>query len=128
MQQTYRRTPISHCGFNKVALQLYSNHTSAWVFSCKFAAYLQNTFLWEHSLNGCFWINNIHRSKLYHWHAHLQKTFLQLLLLKVCETFIFRQSKKLCSILWSIWVFFAFLEKRRSNRYCLWEVNLVFHT
>ena len=24
------------------------NHTSTWVFSCKFAAYFQNTFLWEH--------------------------------------------------------------------------------
>ena len=27
-----------------VALQLYWNRTSAWVFSCKFAAYFQNTF------------------------------------------------------------------------------------
>ena len=39
------------CDFNKVALQLYRNHTSAWVFSCKFAAYFQNTFslgqLWK---------------------------------------------------------------------------------
>ena len=26
-----------------VALQLYWNHTSAWVFSCKFAAYFQKT-------------------------------------------------------------------------------------
>ena len=32
------------CDFNKVALQLYWNRTSAWVFSCKFAAYFQNTF------------------------------------------------------------------------------------
>ena len=30
--------------FNKVALQLYWNHTSAWVFSCKFVAFFQNTF------------------------------------------------------------------------------------
>ena len=29
-------------------MQLYWNHTSAWVFSCKFAAYFQNTFSWEH--------------------------------------------------------------------------------
>ena len=28
------------CDFNKVAKQLYWNHTSTWVFSCKFAAYL----------------------------------------------------------------------------------------
>ena len=36
------------CDFNKVALQLYRNHTSAWVFSCNFAAYFQNTFSQEH--------------------------------------------------------------------------------
>ena len=30
-------------------------------------------------------------------------------------------------MLWSVWVFFAFLGKRRSNRYCLWEENLLFH-
>ena len=29
--------------FNKVALQLYRNRTSAWMFSCKFATYFQNT-------------------------------------------------------------------------------------
>ena len=31
------------CDFNKIA-----NHTSAGVFSCKFAAYFQNTFSNEH--------------------------------------------------------------------------------
>ena len=45
MQQIYRRTPTPKCDFNKVANHLYYNHTSAWLFSCKFAAYLQNTFL-----------------------------------------------------------------------------------
>ena len=35
---------MSKCGFNKVGKELYWNHTSAWVFSCKFAAYFQNTF------------------------------------------------------------------------------------
>ena len=44
MQQTYRRTPMPKCGFSKVALQLYWYHISAWVFSCQFAAYFQNTF------------------------------------------------------------------------------------
>ena len=34
--------------FNKVAKQLYLNHTSAWVFCCKFAACFQNTFSYEH--------------------------------------------------------------------------------
>ena len=33
--------------FIKVALQLYWNHTSAWVFSYNFATYLQNTFFQE---------------------------------------------------------------------------------
>ena len=50
MQQIYRRTLVPKCSFNKVAKQLYwkqlySNHTSAWVFSCKFAAYLLSVFL-----------------------------------------------------------------------------------
>ena len=32
--------------------------------------------------------------------------------------------KNLC-LLWSVWVFFAFLETRRPNNYCLWEVNSI---
>ena len=48
MQQIYRRKPAPKCDFNKVALQLYWNHTSTWVFSCKFAAYFRNTFSQEH--------------------------------------------------------------------------------
>ena len=36
------------CNFNKAALQIYWNRTSAWVFSCKFAAHFQNTFSQEH--------------------------------------------------------------------------------
>ena len=43
MQQLYRRTPMPKSDFNKVALQLYRNRTSAWMFSCKFATYFQNT-------------------------------------------------------------------------------------
>ena len=39
---------MSKCDFNKVAKQLYWNCTSVWVFSCKFGAYFQNTFLQEH--------------------------------------------------------------------------------
>ena len=45
------------CDFNKVAKQLYWNHTSAWVFSCNFGACFQNTFLKNTSggllLNRC---------------------------------------------------------------------------
>ena len=57
--------------------------------------------------------NKKHRRKLYPWYTQLGKTFLQLLLFK---TFLFRQSEKVSSILWSVWVFFAFLEKRKPNR------------
>ena len=48
MPQIYRRTPMPKCTFNKVAKQPYWNRTLAWVFSCKFAAYFQNTFSQEH--------------------------------------------------------------------------------
>ena len=34
MQQIYRKTSMQKCGFNKVALQIYWNHTSKWVFFC----------------------------------------------------------------------------------------------
>ena len=44
MQQIYRRKPIPKCDFNKVALQLYSNPSSVWVLSCKFAACFPHTF------------------------------------------------------------------------------------
>ena len=43
MQQIYRRTPMLKCDFN---------HTLTWVFSCKFAAYFQNIFFWEHLLRA----------------------------------------------------------------------------
>ena len=48
MQQIYRRTPMPKCDFNKVALQVYWNHTLAWVLSSKFATYFQSTFSFEH--------------------------------------------------------------------------------
>ena len=44
MQQINRRTPMPKCDFKKVAKQIYWNRASAWVFSCKFAAYLPNNF------------------------------------------------------------------------------------
>ena len=34
MQQIYRRTPMPKGDFQKVVLQIYWNHTSAWMFSC----------------------------------------------------------------------------------------------
>ena len=42
MQQIYKRTHMPKCDFNKVGKQGCS---SAWMFSCKFAAYFQNAFL-----------------------------------------------------------------------------------
>ena len=45
MQQTYRKTAMPKCDFKK---QLYWNYLSAWMFSCKFAAYFQNIFSSEH--------------------------------------------------------------------------------
>ena len=48
MQQINRRTPMSKYNFNEVSLQLYWNRTLAWMFSCKFTAYYQNTFLQVH--------------------------------------------------------------------------------
>ena len=44
VQQIYRRTPMPKCDFNKVPKQFYWNHTSVWVFSCKFAAYFRTPF------------------------------------------------------------------------------------
>ena len=45
-EQIYRGNTHIKVWFQyKVAFQLYWNHTSAWVFSCKFAAYFQTTFL-----------------------------------------------------------------------------------
>ena len=45
---------MPQCNFNKVAKQLYSNHTSAWVFSCKFAAYFRKHLFLRTPLQGCF--------------------------------------------------------------------------
>ena len=47
MQQIYRRTSMTKCDLNKFAKQIYWNHTSAWMISCKFTVYFQNTFYEE---------------------------------------------------------------------------------
>ena len=46
------------CDFNKFAKKFYWNPTSACVFSCKFAAYFQNTFSEEHLLLAASEDNN----------------------------------------------------------------------
>ena len=55
-------------------------------------------------------IKNIHRSKFYQWHTHWRKGFLESLLSKACGSFLFRQSEKTSGILWSVWVFYTYLE------------------
>ena len=45
---SYRRTLMPKCDFSKVAMQLSWNHILACVLSCKFIAYFQNTFSYEH--------------------------------------------------------------------------------
>ena len=39
MQQIYRKTSIPKCDFNKVTLQFYWNHTSAWVLGMGMAIF-----------------------------------------------------------------------------------------
>ena len=58
-----------------------------------------------------------------------EKKVIELSLLKVCGTFLFRQMKKTRDMLWSVRVFFALLEvsktmeyynsMERRNKYCL---------
>ena len=72
MQQTSGRTPMPKCDFNKVAKQLYRqlywNPISAWVFSCKFAAYSQNTFSLKH-----LWVAaSTNSTKLGLWNMRIQ--------------------------------------------------------
>ena len=45
---------MPRCDFNKVALQLYGNYTSAWLLSCKFALYFQNSFSEKHLWRAAF--------------------------------------------------------------------------
>ena len=54
-----------------------------------------------------------------------KKDLLQLLLLKVCMSFRFGQIKKLEVYFGLYESSFTFIEKRRPNKYCLCEVNLI---
>ena len=62
MQQIYRRTSMLKCDFNKLALQFYWSHFSAWVFSYKFDAFFRTPLLrntcggsYKVPLNACLW-------------------------------------------------------------------------
>ena len=54
--------------FNNVA-----NHTSAWVFSCKFAAYFQNTFFLEHHWMAASESSKLFPKKLPNQQPYIQK-------------------------------------------------------
>ena len=83
MQQIYRWTPMPKRDFNKVALQLYWNCTSAWVFSCKFTAcfrtpFPKNTSGWLFLNVPIFCLNScgLHRLSLHwstKWFRHREK-------------------------------------------------------
>ena len=60
MQQIYRRTPMAKCDFNKVALQLYWNRTSAWVFS-------EHLYL-RTPLDGCYFTLKLFYGTDLFWH------------------------------------------------------------
>ena len=72
----------SYCGDNNMAVEK----------NLKVKTYLQKKLC----LPVTAWNKNIHRSKLHLQYTHWRKSFLLLLLLKVCESFQFGQSKESC--------------------------------
>ena len=50
---------ISQVHYRASHLQFYWNHTSAWVFSCNFAVYFQNVFLYYHLWQTAFFTSHI---------------------------------------------------------------------
>ena len=54
MQHIYKKTPMLKYDFNKVALKLYWNHTSAWVFSCKSCCIFSEHLFLRTYLEDCF--------------------------------------------------------------------------
>ena len=95
MLQNYRRTPMPKCDFNKVAKQLYWNHTSAWVFSCKFAAYFQNTFSQEHLWRAAFGHRHLLRNFQNSYFLKTVTLFLWLSSLETCNTKVFKAEETL---------------------------------
>ena len=72
----------SYCGDNNMAVEK----------NLKVKTYLQKKLC----LPVTAWNKNIHRSKLHLQYTHWRKRFLLLLLLKICESFQFGQSKESC--------------------------------
>ena len=75
MQPICKRTPMLKCDFNKVSKQLYWNLTSAWLFSCEFAAFFQNAFSWQH----------LSRTASAYWTAVLKNFAMETFLRKTSE-------------------------------------------
>ena len=67
MQQIYRKTPMQKCDFSNVANQFYWNHTVAWVFSYKFAGYLQKSCSDEHLWGTILQIFIQHACHIFHY-------------------------------------------------------------
>ena len=58
MQEIYRGTSMQNCDFNKIAYQLYWNHTSTWVFSCSFSAIFLKILSEKHPKNRFYDLGN----------------------------------------------------------------------
>ena len=58
MLQIYRRTHIPKCDFNKVVKQHCWNHTSTWMFSCKFGCTFSEHLFVRTPMDGCFWTSS----------------------------------------------------------------------
>ena len=77
---------MSKCDFNKVANQLYWNHTSAWVFSCKLSEHLFKEHFWRAASwpMSCLLRNMM--ALLSYWHYSELKLCLWVILLpKFCN-------------------------------------------
>ena len=80
MQQIYRRTPMPKDDFNKVALQLYWNHTSAWVATLLKSHFDMDCNFIEIALrHGCSPVNLLHIFRT----PFLKNTSERLLLMKI---------------------------------------------
>ena len=122
------------CHFNKVAKQLYWNGTSAWVFSCKFASYFQNTFFLGTSLGGCFCIHFSSKSEKLFWKLRevLRENWLGIRLVITCLRLKIRSCHLNCKVISTWWMSASRWNWKRGmrifslfacpvDRQCLWK-------
>ena len=72
LQSVMRFTQTQKASASSITSPLHLNHTSALVFSCKFAAYFQNTFSWEHlwtaaSVPSLVVLSPVHHAEQLYW-------------------------------------------------------------